>query len=197
MTAPSDPRPAYAAATTWVFELLSAVSDDQLDSPTPCEDFDVQTLAAHLVATANKAVALGSGADALALPSFADRHDAAAYVETVGRAVEVWSDDSTLARTVKVPWGEVPGAAALWGYVSETLVHGWDLAVATGQPAEADPTIVEPVLAVARQFIPAEIREDDAVPFGAVVESRAEAGPTERLANWTGRESSKWVSAVA
>lgn len=193
----ADPRPAYAAATAWVTELLNGVTDEQWTAPTPCEEFDVRTLGAHLIATANRAVALAEGADALALPRLADQHDAETYAATVATAVGLWSDDATLTTPVTVPWGEVPGAAALWGYVSETLVHGWDLAVATGQPAETDPAVVEPVLGIAQQFIPAEIRADDEVPFGPVVEPRSGAGPTERLANWTGRDASSWVAVEA
>ena len=67
-------------------------------------------------------------------------------------------------------------------------MHGWDLAVATGQPSEADPALVEAVAGITRAFIPAEQR-GGAVPFGPVVEPRPEAGPTERLANWSGRPS--------
>ena len=45
----------------------------------------------------------------------------------------VWADDARLDALVTVPWGRVPGRAAVWGYMREALVHGWDLAVATGQ----------------------------------------------------------------
>lgn len=194
--APADPRPHYRSATRWVVDLLSQVRDDQLDSPTPCDEFDVRTLAGHLIATAGRAVALAAGDDVLSVPVLDDRHDATAYAELTARAADLWSDDAMLTRPVRVPWGDVPGAGALWGYVNETVVHGWDLAVSTGQPAEADPDLVESTLAAARQFIPAEIRADASVPFGTVVEPRSAAGPTERLANWNGRVSADWVGAA-
>ncbi|MFW0783345.1 TIGR03086 family metal-binding protein [Gordonia sp. CPCC 206044] len=193
MSAPTDPRPVYAAATAWMTQLLSSVTDDQLDSPTPCAEFDVRTLASHIVGVANRVVALGEGADLFSVSPFAENHDAETYARTVGRAIDLWADDSRLTTVVKVPWGEVPGAGALWGYVNETLVHCWDLAVATGQASEADPAIVEPTLTIARQFITADIRSDANVPFAQVVEPRPDAGPTERLANWGGRPSEAWV----
>lgn len=188
-----DPRPAFRAATAWVVELLEGVSDDQLDSPTPCDDFDVRTLSAHLVAVAHRAAALAEGADIRTMASIAEQYDVRTYAALIDQALDSWSDDTKLSVMVQMPWGEVPGAGALWGYVSETLVHAWDLAVATGRPAEADAELAETTLGVARQFIPAAIRTDPAVPFGPVVEPRPEAGPTERLANWTGRDSVTWV----
>ena len=60
-------------------------------------------------------------------------------------------------------------------------MHGWDLAVATGEPSDADPTIAEAGLAAARQIRPAYFRA-----FAEVVPSTPDAGPTERLANWAG-----------
>lgn len=191
MTQPADPRPFYATATAWMADLLAGVDDDQLDNPTPCTDFDVQTLSAHIVGTARRAVALGAGIDVTSVPSIADRHDAVSYAKAVAEAIALWSDDAKLSAMVTVPWGQVPGAGALWGYVNETLVHAWDLAEATGQPTEGDPEAADVTLAVAQRFIPAEIRDDPGVPFAPVVEPRPDAGPTERLANWSGR-SAAW-----
>ena len=64
-------------------------------------------------------------------------------------------------------------------------MHGWDLAVATGQHSEADPAIAEAGLAVGQQILPANFRGGP-VPFAEVVASTPDAGPTERLANWAG-----------
>ncbi|QTI70900.1 TIGR03086 family protein [Gordonia polyisoprenivorans] len=160
-TQPADPRPFYTAATQWVGALIVHVRDDQLDSPAPCDDFDVRT---------------------------DEHHDPATYNSATDQAVALWSDNAKLVAPVRVPWGEAPGAGALWGCVNEIPVRGWDLAVATGQNAETEPALAETTLAIARQFIPAEIRAVDEVAFDAVVGPRATAGATERLANWSGRE---------
>ncbi|MDL9938041.1 TIGR03086 family metal-binding protein [Gordonia sp. ABSL1-1] len=193
----NDPRPAYAAATAWLTTLMRAVTPDQLDDPTPCTEYDVRALSAHLVMTARRAATIAEGGDILAVTTDPDVFGAQDYADAATRAVELWADDALLTTPVIVPWGEAPGAGALWGYVQETLVHGWDLAVATGQNPEADPALVAPAQVFAERFIPAAIRADEVVPFGAVVTPRAEAGPTERLANWTGRESRTWVTTSA
>lgn len=191
MTAPTRldtaPRPLYFAATAWVTGLLDHVDGTMLADPTPCTEFDVATLGRHLVATVTRAAVVGEGGDFSTIPVLADAHDARAYAAAVSRAEAAWADDDKLTRPVTVPWGQVPGAGALWGYLNEALVHGWDLAVATGQPAEADPAIVSPVLVAVKGFLPEHIRSDATVPFGPVVPPRDGAGVTEQLANWSGR----------
>ncbi len=182
----TDPRPAYAAATAWVQSLLANITEEQLSLPTPCDDFDVRALAQHLGAVGVRAVALAEIATVEGQPSSVDDFSADAYGAARERALAAWAQ-APLDREVTVPWGVVPGFAALGMYVNETLVHGWDLAVATGQPAEfAEPAIVDGALAAVQAALPAQIRGLDEVPFGPVVESREGAGPTERLANWNG-----------
>ncbi|WP_305093745.1 TIGR03086 family metal-binding protein [Prescottella sp. R16] len=191
MTDITDPRPLYRDALAWVATLMGEVRPDQLTQPTPCDEFDVATLMGHLVATVDRARVIGAGGDPASVPLVAtaagdDGDWTAAYRAAGEKMWVVWDDDALLAAIVTAPWGRVPGQAAIWGYLNETLVHGWDLAVATGQPAEADPALVEAALAVARRAIPASPRGGH-VPFGAVIEPAAGAGPTERLANWSGR----------
>lgn len=188
----TDPRPLYREALSWTTALVEKVRDDQLTASTPCADFDVRTLLGHLVATVERARVIGEGGDPGTVPLVVtDTHDdgyADAYRSAADRMWPVWTDDSRLDATVTAPWGTVPGRAAIWGYINETLVHGWDLAVATGQPSEAHPELAEAMLAVARHAIPAETRGGH-VPFADVVEPHPTAGPTERLANWSGRKS--------
>lgn len=191
MATPSDPRPLYQRAQTWVQSLLAGVRPEQLDLPTGCPEFDVRTLAGHLIATVRKLQGIGEGGDPFSMPSvisgIADDRIADAFADAATALWTVWDDDATLTATVQAPWGTVRGTEALWGFLNETLVHGWDLAIATGQEPEAAPEVVEPMLAVADQILPAQPRGGQ-FPFGPVVEPAEGAGPTERLANWSGRE---------
>jgi uncharacterized protein (TIGR03086 family) len=187
-----DPRPIYHGATAWVVTLLRSVRADQGALPTPCEEFDVRTLSSHLVGTVGRVIAIAERGSADSVPPLAPEHDAETFARLAEQAQRAWADDALLDKPVAVPWGQVPGREALWGYVGEALVHGWDLAVATGQPCEADSALVEPAAAVVRHFIPVDIRVPG-VPFSPVVEPRADAGPTERLANRSGRSSQDWI----
>jgi len=190
MTTSHDPRPLYRRGLTWVTSLLGGVAPEQLDRPTGCPDFDVRALAGHLLATVERARLVGEGGAPFSVPhiitGIADTGWAEAYAAAARTMWTVWDDDAKLTATVQAPWGTIPGSAALWGYLNETLVHGWDLATATGQNSEADPDLVTPVLAIAAQIIPAEPRGGQ-IPFAPVVQPADGSGPTERLANWNGR----------
>lgn len=184
----ADPRPLYRDAVTWVTGLVAGVTADHIDGSTPCDEFDVRALLGHLVTTVRKIRSVAEGTDAFAVPHVStgipDGELARTYATDADAACAAWSDDALLDAPVRMPWGEVPGREALWGHVNETLVHGWDLAVATGQDPEADPTLVGVALEWATRILPAQGREH--FPFAAPEPPAPESGPTERLANWSG-----------
>ena len=189
----TDPRPLYDRALSWVHGLLANVGPEQLTNPTPCSEYDTRALAGHLVTTVERARMIGEGGDVYSVPvvttGFADDRLADAYAGAVAKMWAVWRDspgaDTLLDRSMKAPWGTTSGRVVLHGYVNETLVHGWDLAVATGQDCEADPGLAEAALAMTTSILPATPRGGD-VPFAPPVEPAPDAGPTERLANWCG-----------
>ncbi|WP_459547429.1 TIGR03086 family metal-binding protein [Nocardia sp. X0981] len=189
MTRIPDFRADLAAAHEWVAGLMTGVGPDGWTAPTPCPDYDVRALLRHLSCHPAKIAATATGADPRPLPAHADideNRPGEDYLERAIAALDRWSDDTLLTRTLTAPWGAAPGGLAVGGYLMETVAHGWDLAVATGQPAEADPALVAKARAVAEQALSGGFRGSGA-PFGAVVEPRAEAGPTEQLAAFLGR----------
>jgi uncharacterized protein (TIGR03086 family) len=68
--------------------------------------------------------------------------------------------------------------------LDEVVVHGWDLAVATGQPYDVDPVDAD----ACREF--AESFGEDRPPslYGPVVPVPAEAPALDRLLGATGRD---------
>jgi uncharacterized protein (TIGR03086 family) len=184
-----DPRPLYRDALVWVRALAAAVPADRLTDPTPCQEWDVRGMLGHLVATVDRARVIGEGGDPNVMPRVVTGVVDDGWVDALSaagdKAAAVWADDACLTALVTVPWGQVPGRAALFGYLREALVHGWDLAVATDQEVEADPATATAVLAETRRALPAEPRGGP-IPFAAVVEPRHGVGPTEQLANWCG-----------
>ncbi|MFG2951185.1 TIGR03086 family metal-binding protein [Streptomyces adustus] len=189
-TAQPDPRPVYARATAQAAALIKTVRSEQLTGPTPCAEFDVRTLLSHVVGGTRRIAVVGEGGDGLAVRPFADEvtDDAwtAAYDEIVVRVLAAWADDARLAAPVRVPWGEVPGRAALSGYVMELVAHTWDLSEALGRPLELDPELAEFALAAAHRALP-EAERGAEFPFDSARPAPEGAGAYERLAAWLGR----------
>jgi uncharacterized protein (TIGR03086 family) len=189
MTDNIDSRPFYRGSLAWACDVAAHVPADRMADKTPCTGWNVRELLGHLVATVDRARVVGEGGDPNPMPrvvtGVADDGWPDALRAAEARMKAVWADDARLDAPVTVPWGQVPGRAAVWGYAREALVHGWDLAVATGQDVEADPATAAAVLAEAKRSIPASPRGGP-IPFAPPAEPRPGAGPTEELANWCG-----------
>jgi uncharacterized protein (TIGR03086 family) len=195
MTSPqTDPRPLFRNALDWVATLIDGVRTEQFTDPTPCSEVDVRSLIGHIVGTVDRGRVIGAGGDPLSVPEIATAPDdvwTAVLRSAADHYWTVWDDDALLDRTVTAPWGTFPGRAAVLIALNEALVHGWDLAVATGQDPEADPVSAQAALTIMQQALPETPRGGE-VPFGDIVRPVADAGPTERLANWSGRVSAPW-----
>jgi uncharacterized protein (TIGR03086 family) len=183
MTENQDPRPLYRRAVAQTETIVAAVTQDQFGLPTPCPEYDVRTLLAHITGGLTRTALIGEGdPDALARPAQAsgvpDDGWPAAYRAAAGRAIAAWADDAKLDALVEVPWGKVPGRIAIAGYIQEVLAHGWDLAKATGQPTEGDPELALWSLATAKRILPPGIRGAEGVPFGPVVDVPRTPPPT-------------------
>lgn len=169
--------------------IVEAVRADQLDLPTPCDEWDVRALISHIVGViANRVAALGEGSNILELASFADigADWVTAYRGAVARSIAAWEDDGKLEAIYAVPWGKVPGRIALGGFAEELLMHGWDLAIATGQPTSGlDPALAMFALDVTRKILPSSGREG--LPFDPPVPAPEGADPYVQLAAWLGR----------
>src|SRR4249920_3802789 len=72
---------------------------------------------------------------------------AGAYAEASAAALTAASAGDTLTRVHTTPLGDMPGPALAGFTTLDILVHGWDLAQATGQPAALDDTLAAHVLA--------------------------------------------------
>ncbi|WP_199815602.1 TIGR03086 family metal-binding protein [Streptomyces griseus] len=186
----ADPRPFYARATEQAASLIKTVRPEQLTGRTPCGDFDVRTLLSHMVGGTLRIAVVGEGGDGLAVRPFAegvaDDGWTAAYEEVRERVLAAWADDERLTAPVRVPWGEVPGHAALSGYVMELVTHTWDLSEAVGHPLELDPELAEFALAAAHRALP-DAQRDEQTPFDSALPAPEGADAYEQLAAWLGR----------
>jgi uncharacterized protein (TIGR03086 family) len=88
---------------------------------------------------------------------------------------------------MRLPFGTLPGAAALASYTGEVLTHTWDLAVATGQTPAWDDEVLTVGLAAIRGKLPTADRPPQ-VPFADAVPVPADAPLIDRLVGWQGRD---------
>jgi uncharacterized protein (TIGR03086 family) len=120
------------------------------------------------------------------MASFAEDDAAAAYRSSAGAVSAAWHDPAALERPARLPIGDVPGEVALAIHTVETIVHGWDLARATGQPTEIEPELCA-VAWEASKGIGDDLRGAGR-PFGPVVFVPPTASDTARLVAWLGRQ---------
>ena len=187
----TDPRPVYTRATEQAAALIRTVRPEQLTGPTPCAEFDVRTLLSHMVGGTRRIAIVGEGGNGLAEPAFVDGVEDAgwpeAYDEVRTRVLKAWESDERMSAPVRVPWGEVPGRAALSGYVMELVTHTWDLSESLGHPLALDPELADFALATARRVLPEPQRDAD-TPFASVRPAPEGADLYGELAAWLGRE---------
>jgi uncharacterized protein (TIGR03086 family) len=171
--------------------LVAAIGSDQWTAPTPCPDWDVRALLGHLVggnvvfAAALRGVPLAEARQALAGdPLGAD--PVTAYAQAAAEVSAAFELPGVLDRPVTIPFGTVPGSVALHLRIAEALVHGWDLARATGRTVSFPDDVVEQEIAFSQEFLPRV--PPDRHPFGSSRPVPDDAPPLDRLVALLGRE---------
>lgn len=177
----TDPVASLQTCLTETSRLVDAVPDDGWAAPTPCPEWTVGDLVGHLV-TGQLAVTQALGGAPVAVD---DTDLRTAFTRSAQAMAAAFAAPDALERLVTVPFGTVPGQVALGLRTVETLVHGWDLAVATGQPFDPAADDVEAALAFSRRALgdlPA-----DRSPFCAPQPVGDQAPALDRLVALLGR----------
>ena len=112
---------------------VERVRDDQWDAPTPCADWDVRALVAHIVDEQRWApYLLGGGTVAAAGDRFADdplgADPKAAWRAASSAAREAFEAPGALDNPVALSSGETSARDYLWQMTVDAAVHAWDLA---------------------------------------------------------------------
>jgi uncharacterized protein (TIGR03086 family) len=175
--------------------ILVNVSAADYERPTPCASWDVRSLVNHITEGANWfALCVNAGAAPDPDPThgvdYAGGDLLASYDQGVVASLAAFGAPGAQERLVKLPFGELPGAAFMGIATNDVFAHGWDLAMATDQPADLDPEMATQLLAVAQGFIPDEFRGPDGsgAPFGPAIAAPASATPADKLAAFLGRQ---------
>ena len=183
MTSPVD-RLATALPVTG--RLVEAITPEQWELPTPCPEWTVRGVVNHLVFGHRRfATALTGGTAPAAGEDVPGNDPGSAYWSSAEAMLTAFRVDGALDRPVTIPAGTLPGLVACELRVVEALVHGWDLARATGLPLEFPTVLVEESIAFSRVQLgrlPA-----DRTPFGPSQPAPDDAPLLDRLAALLGR----------
>jgi uncharacterized protein (TIGR03086 family) len=128
--------------------VVTGISADQLDLATPDADWDVRELLNHVVGGNLWAAELAAG---LTIEQVGDRlsgdvigaDPTAAYERSAAAAAAAFEAPGALDAPCAVSYGPVPGSVYAGHRFLDVLIHGWDLAEATGQDTTLDPELVE------------------------------------------------------
>jgi uncharacterized protein (TIGR03086 family) len=165
--------------------LVEGTDGRQWEQPTPCAEFDVRALLAHIVGWSHVFAAAASGQAFDGDPStyVVSGASASDFRSAVNGIVDGWRTHGT-DRTVRLVSGEMPGEMVFNMTMMEYLTHGWDLATATGQAIPFTDDEAEATLRRARRTLQPQFRGDS---IGPEVEVPASAPAIERLAGFMGR----------
>ena len=188
--------PQLTAASAEAARIARGVSADQLSGRTPATEWDVRTLANHLVLWTSYNFELRARGESV--PDDWQQRDftaepgwAETYAEQLDRAMAAWADPAVWEGEVKMGDSSMPASAVAGMILLELVLHGWELAVATGQefrvPGSAEAAavgLVEDYAEMYRQY----------QGFAEPLPVPADAAPFDRALALSGRDP-RWSAA--
>lgn len=183
-----DLRPIYFAALENTGRIVSGVDPSRYSAPTPCHDWNTRELVNHVVggvwgfARSLEGEKIDPNAD---VPDLIGEDPGAAFRAAQKSAVEAWSAEDALERTVYMG-SEMPAKQSIRIALMEAVVHGWDIAKATGQEAGTDPMTATAMLDGLRKAITPDQRGEGKI-FGPEVKVPEDAPIEAQLVAFLGR----------
>ena len=188
---PDEVAARYAARAARFEAVIAGAPDDRWTSPSPCDDWRAADVVQHVL-DMHAAMLRPLGQTLTDAPAVGV--DPLAAFRSARRDLAAILADDTISQTdVPTPVGSMTLAEHIDQVASEDLViHGWDLARATGQEHELDPEEVERMWPAAQQM-DERMRTPGAfgpgiVVFGPLVEVPDDAPVADRLLGLLGRD---------
>jgi len=140
------------AAADAASSVVGNVAPGQFGDPTPDTEWDVRTLLNHLILWTSYSLERRAHGESVA-PELMEKDFAAApdfaadYRAQLDRALAAWADPAVWERELNVMGSATPAADVAGLIVAEMVLHGWDLAAATGQSYAVDDAAAAAALA--------------------------------------------------
>lgn len=190
-TAQHAPGQLYLRALEATAGIVNGVRPEQWHDPTPCSEWDVRALVHHLTYENFWAAELFAGKTMEEIGARYELNDLLGedplktFNESVEGARKTAQEPGVMERTVHLSMGDTTGAEYAKQMFMDQLVHGWDVAKATGQDTRLDPELVDECVPFAEKTV-AEYGQYGI--FGTPVEVQAEAGRQSQLLAIVGRQ---------
>lgn len=177
-----------------VQHLVDNVRPDQWAAPTPCSEWNVRQLLQH-IAGGNAIYASIATGERPAGPVTAEERavdrlgdDPVAGFRATGKQMhDAFAAPGFLEGEYDAPMmGKQPGSMLVHMRINELLVHGWDLAHATGQQPNLPEDLAEQALAMWRHALAGRPRGNG--PFSEERSVPHDAPASDRLAAFLGRQ---------
>ena len=182
-------------ATQRMADLLAAVPDDALEGPTPCPNYTLGDMVDH-VGGLSLAFAAAASKDLGELTDQAPAPDAshlgpewrATIAQDLAALAEAWRRPDAWTGMTRAGGVDLPGEVAGLVALDELVIHGWDVARASGQRYEVDAASLEAVHGFVAQFSGPGMEEQRAGLFGPVVPVADDAPLLDRTIGMAGRD---------
>lgn len=183
-TIETDLRALHRVAVLRSVEAVDAVGASDLDRPTPCAEWTLADLLAHMTVQHHgfAAAARGNGADEavwkVATVADAVRADpAGTYTAAAHDVLDAFAADGIIEATFALPEfgpdATFPGALAIGFHFVDYAVHGWDVAATLGAAYELPDDVVAALLPLVMAIPDGDLRDSAASPFDRAVNSSA------------------------
>lgn len=181
------PNDQLATILPTITGIVDRIEPDQLDSPTPCSRFSVLDVLGHMIVLGGAFAHAfrGEPAPDIEPPRPEDGVPAGDFRAAMQALLDAQRSEGAMERTISAPPGEMSGETFARFVAFDALVHGWDLAVATGQGYEVPDAVVAEVAEFADAALTDALRDGDT--FAEATEPPAGAGPVDRVAALSGR----------
>jgi uncharacterized protein (TIGR03086 family) len=186
-------------AARGVADLLPQITDEQLSGPTPCADTSVADLLDHFLgltlafrwAAAKQTDQHASGPPGPVSGSDLDPDWRRRLPVQLDELVQAWRDPDAWSGTTQAGGVSLPGEIAGRVALNELVIHGWDLARATGQEYRCDARTEQAAFGTVSEFATPEGTEG---LFGPPVDVPADRPLLDRAVGLSGRDPG-WVPA--
>lgn len=132
-------RTHFPAAAEALSGVVARAGGQPLTLPTPCQEFDLRALVNHFVGTTRALARVGRGEELDVDDPYGARRDpsqgawSTELASSVQELAEAWERPDAWEGTVAMGGAELPAPMIGEMAMAELLLHGWDLARATGQ----------------------------------------------------------------